>query len=64
MHAILKISKFIEGITFDQFAADDKTTFAVLRALEIIGEAKNNLTIHDWFYFTGRLSKQREKRNE
>lgn len=43
LDAILKISKFIEGITFDQFATDDKTTFAVIRALEIIGEATKHI---------------------
>jgi len=30
---------FIEGISFEQFHRDRKTVFAVIRALEIIGEA-------------------------
>ena len=32
-------STFIEGITFVQFQQDQKTAFAAVRALEIIGEA-------------------------
>ena len=34
-----KIERFTEGMSFDQIANDDKTVFAVIRALEIIGEA-------------------------
>jgi uncharacterized protein with HEPN domain len=34
-----KIGQFIEGMTYEQFKKDDKTVFAVLRALEVIGEA-------------------------
>lgn len=41
--AISKIAKFIEGMTFDQFTKDDKTAYAVLRALEIIGEATKHI---------------------
>jgi uncharacterized protein with HEPN domain len=37
--ALEKIEKFIQGMDFEAFAADDKTTFAVVRGLEIIGEA-------------------------
>ncbi len=43
LDAIFKVSKFIEGMTSDKFAADDKTTFAVIRALEIIGEATKHI---------------------
>jgi uncharacterized protein with HEPN domain len=43
LDAIQKVAKFIEGMTFDQFAADDKTAFAVIRALEIIGEATKHI---------------------
>jgi len=32
--------EFIEGISYDQFAADKKTLNAVLRSIEVIGEAK------------------------
>lgn len=34
-----KAIKFIEGMSYEQFIQDDKTIFAVVRALEIIGEA-------------------------
>ena len=30
-------------MTFDQFAEDDKTTYAVIRALEIMGEATKHI---------------------
>ncbi len=33
------ISHFIEGMTWAQFAQDQKTIYAVVRAFEIIGEA-------------------------
>ncbi len=34
-----KIAQFIEGMTYGQFVTDAKTSFAVVRALEVIGEA-------------------------
>ncbi len=34
-----KIGQFIEGMTYEQFAKDAKTVYAVIRALEMIGEA-------------------------
>jgi uncharacterized protein with HEPN domain len=34
-----KAINFIKGMTYEQFIQDDKTIFAVVRALEIIGEA-------------------------
>lgn len=37
--AIKKAEQFTEGWDFERFTADDKTVFAVIRALEIIGEA-------------------------
>lgn len=37
--AVEKIQKFTEGMQFQQFKSDDKTIYAVVRALEIIGEA-------------------------
>jgi uncharacterized protein with HEPN domain len=38
-----KAQRFIAGMDYAQFAADDKTAFAVVRALEIIGEAAKNV---------------------
>ena len=39
LEAIKKAEQFTEGLDFERFTADDKTVFAVIRALEIIGEA-------------------------
>jgi uncharacterized protein with HEPN domain len=41
--AITSIEKFIEGLDFDQFKVDDKTSSAVIRKFEIIGEATKNI---------------------
>ena len=38
-----KISQFIEGMTYEQFAKDAKTAYAVIRALEMIGEAAKQI---------------------
>jgi uncharacterized protein with HEPN domain len=38
-----KISKFVEGQTYETFRNDDKTVFAVIRGLEIAGEAARNI---------------------
>ena len=40
--AINKATKFVEGMTYEDFVQDDKTAFEVIRALEIIGEAVKN----------------------
>ena len=37
--AMEKVGQFIQGMDYAAFVADDKTTFAVVRGLEIIGEA-------------------------
>ena len=37
--AAAKIRKYTAGLSFEGFAADDKTQDAVVRNLEIIGEA-------------------------
>lgn len=39
LDAISKVEDFVTGMTFEEFVDDDKTAFAVVRALEIIGEA-------------------------
>ena len=43
LDAIEKAEQFIQGMTYEQFAEDAKTVFAVIRALEIIGEATKQL---------------------
>ncbi|PIP23941.1 MAG: hypothetical protein COX90_02415 [Candidatus Nealsonbacteria bacterium CG_4_10_14_0_2_um_filter_38_17] len=37
------IEKFIENMTFEEFKGDDKTTSAVIRKFEIIGEATKKI---------------------
>ena len=41
--AITNISEFIRGMDYNEFIKDKKTEFAVIRALEIIGEATKNI---------------------
>ncbi len=41
--AILKMKSFIKDVRYEQFLKDDKTQFAVIRALEIIGEAARQI---------------------
>jgi len=36
---------FVEGMSFEQFAKDKKTLNAVVRSLEIIGEAATNIPV-------------------
>jgi len=43
LEAIGKVAQFIQGMTFEAFAQDDKTVFAVIRGLEIIGEATKRI---------------------
>jgi len=47
LDAMLAIEKFVEGISFDEFKKDDKTSSAVIRKFEIIGEAAN---IYKYFF--------------
>ena len=35
--------QFVAGMDFDAFTADKKTTFAVIRALEVVGEATKRI---------------------
>ena len=37
--------KFVAGLSFDDFQNDDKTVFAVTRAIEVIGEAAKNIPL-------------------
>jgi len=38
-----KVMDFVKNISYEEFIQDDKTVFAVVRALEIIGEAAKNI---------------------
>ncbi len=39
VNAMNKVEDFTKDMKYEEFIEDDKTTFAVIRALEIIGEA-------------------------
>ncbi|NMA09715.1 MAG: DUF86 domain-containing protein, partial [Methanomicrobiales archaeon] len=39
LDAVEKIEIFTRGISYEEFSEDDKTVYAVTRALEVIGEA-------------------------
>lgn len=41
MYAVGKVQEFTDGMDFAAFTADDKTVYAVIRAVEIMGEATN-----------------------
>lgn len=43
LEAIERIEDFIGNMDFEEFVADDKTVSAVIRKLEILGEASKNI---------------------
>lgn len=43
LDSINDIAEFIDGMDFKDFSSDKKTIYAVMKALEIIGEATKNL---------------------
>lgn len=43
LSAMDSIEAFVEGMSFDEFRTDDKTSSAVVRKFEIIGEATKNI---------------------
>ncbi|MEA2054004.1 MAG: DUF86 domain-containing protein [Candidatus Thermoplasmatota archaeon] len=45
LDAIEKIEQFVGDMGFEEFVQDDKTSSAVVRKLEIIGEATKNTTL-------------------
>ena len=44
LEAVSKIKKYVAGLNFEAFVADDKTLDAVIRNFEIIGEASVRLS--------------------
>ena len=44
LDAIEKVQTFIKDLDYEDFKKDDKTKFAVIRALEIIGEATKHIS--------------------
>jgi uncharacterized protein with HEPN domain len=43
LDAAEKVARFVEGVDFDAFQANDEKVFAVTRGLEVIGEAAKNI---------------------
>jgi len=43
--SITEIGEFVAGMTFDDFAIDKKTVNAVIRSLEILGEATKHIPV-------------------
>jgi uncharacterized protein with HEPN domain len=43
--AIEKVERFTQGMDLEEFVEDEKTVFAVVRALEIIGEAAKKIPV-------------------
>jgi uncharacterized protein with HEPN domain len=43
LDAMEKAQQFVKNLSYEEFTKDDKTVFAVVRALEIIGEATKNI---------------------
>ncbi|MCS7283435.1 MAG: DUF86 domain-containing protein [Anaerolineae bacterium] len=43
VEAMVNAQKFVEGMSFADFCRDTKTVYAVVRAIEIIGEAVKNI---------------------
>ncbi len=44
LEAVRKAQEFSAGLSFEDFEADEKTVYAVVRALEIVGEASKQVT--------------------
>jgi len=43
LEAAAKVRQFVKDVEFETFCANDEKVFAVIRALEIIGEAAKNI---------------------
>ncbi|MBI5555312.1 MAG: DUF86 domain-containing protein [Elusimicrobia bacterium] len=43
IEAIEKAEIFVKGMTYERFLKDEKTIYAVVRTLEIVGEAVKNI---------------------
>ena len=44
LDAVTDIEKFVKGVSQEEFSKNKEKQYAVLRALEIIGEASKNLS--------------------
>jgi uncharacterized protein with HEPN domain len=41
--AMLKSQEFVKDMSYEEFVADEKTVYAVIRALEVVGEATKQI---------------------
>ncbi len=65
LDAIIAIKEFLDGVDYESFRIDKKTQYAVIRALEIIGEAskkvpkevRDNYAAIPWRSITGMRDK-------
>jgi len=65
LDAIISIKEFLEDVDYESFRNDKKTQYAVIRALEIIGEAskkvpievRDNYAVIPWRSITGMRDK-------
>jgi uncharacterized protein with HEPN domain len=46
IEAMTKAEVFVDGLDLNAFRKDEKTLFAVIRALEIVGEAAKKVPVH------------------
>ncbi len=44
INAMEKAERFVSGMTYEEFIKDEKTVFAVVRAIEIVGEAIKHIS--------------------
>ena len=49
--AMRSACRFVEGMDYASFAEDERTNFAVVRAIEIMGEATKNVPSDIWERF-------------
>ena len=49
LDAVADVEEFVSGLSFEDFKRDKKTLYAVIRGIEVIGEATKNIpnTIRD-----------------
>ncbi|MEW6521064.1 MAG: DUF86 domain-containing protein [Thermodesulfobacteriota bacterium] len=43
LNAIIEVDDFLQGMSYEDFAADKKTINAVIRSLEVLGEATKHI---------------------
>ena len=49
LDAISEIEIYLEGISFEEFEKNSEKRFATIKQIEIVGEACNHISIHEYF---------------